>query len=108
MSLMRYRGSIGRTVTPKANGNWQQKNPSGRDGQNERVKGVEPDRKLQNSIEKQRNSGAGGVKAALPLCPPITADVDLQAVIESWPKLSKAVRAALVAMVRASSEKAGE
>ena len=44
----------------------------------------------------------GGAKAALALCPPISADEDLRALVEAWPTLPDPIKAGISAMVRAA------
>jgi hypothetical protein len=66
------------------------------------VKGVEAYTNPTISSGKPQFPVAGGVKAALPQCPPMPADEDLQAVVKAWATLPVALRAGILAMVKAA------
>jgi hypothetical protein len=55
-----------------------------------------------DSASKPHVSPAGAAKASVAVCPPVAADEDLRAVAEAWPMLSAAMRAGVVAMVKAA------
>ena len=65
--------------------------------------GVEPTATDEFSAENSQISAAGGAKAALALCLPISADADLRAVVEAWPTLPDPIKAGISAMVRAAT-----
>jgi hypothetical protein len=46
---------------------------------------------------------AGAANASVAVCPPVSADADLQALVEAWPSLPDAIKAGIRAMVHASS-----
>ena len=87
----------------RAGGNRQQKTPSGGDGGKERVKGVEPDRNASNSTRNGQAIAAGAAKGAVDQCPPMPADPDFRAVADAWPTLPAAIRAGILAMVKAAN-----
>jgi hypothetical protein len=90
-------------LTLVARNDRQQKTPSGRDGVNKRAKGVEPDTNLPVSTEKSQISDAGAPKASPLTSPPLVADADLAALIATWSILPDAIKAGIVAMVKASN-----
>ncbi len=58
----------------------------------------------QDSPEKTTVSEQGGAESGAHTAPTAVSDPDLVAVISAWPKLPEAVRAGIVAMVKASSK----
>ena len=64
--------------------------------------GLEPKAKSPVALENQRISEPGAPKASPAACPPVPADEDLAAVVGAWPDLPAAVKAGIVAMVKAS------
>src|SRR5687768_10189935 len=64
---------------------------------------VEPDPSPLVSTENEHTFGAGAAKASVAVSPPVPADADLRAILEAWPALPVAVRAGILAMVRAST-----
>jgi hypothetical protein len=80
-------------------GNRQQKTPSGWDGVQERVKGVEPGLKLVNSERNGGTPDAGGANAALDAPQLAQESAELRAVIAAWPALAQPFRAAIMAIV---------
>jgi hypothetical protein len=80
----------------------QQKTPSGKDGVQMEAEGIEPDGNIQKSPENSYVSTSGAPKALPTLCPPVVADADLRAIVEAWPNVPSAMRAGIVAMVKAA------
>src|SRR5438046_1394342 len=68
----------------------------------ERVKGVESDSNPLVSTENQHPSDAGAAKASVAVSPPMPADADLQTVIGAWQDLPTALKAGVLAMVKAA------
>lgn len=68
----------------------------------ERAKGFEPSTNVQMSAEEQQLREAGAPKALPPVCPPLPADAELVTVVDAWQSLPSAIRAGIVAMVRAT------
>ena len=66
--------------------------------------GIEP---LANSPENTANPAPGGAKNGA-LTSTYTIDPVLAALIDAWPKLPEAIRAGILAMVRAAGERADE
>jgi hypothetical protein len=52
--------------------------------------------------EKPEDLAAGAAKASAGLSLPVDADHDLQVIVKAWPKLPKAMRAGIMAMVKAA------
>jgi hypothetical protein len=90
------------SVTLGIDANWQQKNSSGEDGFQQRVKGVESDQNPLNSSENERESQAGAAKASVSRSLPVPADADLAEIVEAWPALPEALRAGILAMIKAA------
>jgi hypothetical protein len=67
-----------------------------------RVKGVESDSNPLVSSENDQISDAGAAKASVAVSPPMSANVDLHTVIDSWPHLPDALKAGIVVMVKAA------
>ena len=55
-----------------------------------------------DSNGNQQISTAGAAKGAVAFCPPVPADGDLRAVVDAWPGLPEAIKAGILAMVRAA------
>jgi len=81
----------------------QQKTPSGGDGVQERVKGLEPFENPAVSKVKAPFDQKSGAKAALPLSPPVPADPDLHLIISAWPTLPPVLRAGVLALVKSAT-----
>jgi hypothetical protein len=79
----------------------QQKPPSSRDGVIVRHVGLEPTENPVISGEKQQLLFTGAAKASVAVCLPVAADDDLRSIVQAWPALPAAIKAGIVAMVRA-------
>ena len=90
------------SLTIATGGNRQQKNPSGEDGFEQRVKGVEPIGNPPISAGKQQISEGGWRESGTSPPSPVNSDPELRAVVEAWPTLPDALKAGIVAMVRAA------
>ena len=67
------------------------------------MKRLESDQNLQKRDANQESCGAGAAKASVAVSPPLTADADLQLIIDEWRDLPSLVRASLVALVRVAT-----
>ena len=68
----------------------------------QRVMGLEPTPNLADSTEKPHLRAAGGATAALPYSLSVPADPELRAIVEAWDDLPQAVKAGILAMVKAT------
>ena len=64
--------------------------------------GLEPIQNPSNTAVNFHIPTSGAAKASVAVSVPVVADADLAAVMEAWPALSTAMRAAVLAMVRAA------
>jgi hypothetical protein len=64
--------------------------------------GVEPNRNLRIMPENQQISEHCAPFALPVLSPPMVADADLRTVVEAWPNIPPAMRAGILAMVKAA------
>jgi len=83
-------------------GGKEQKNTSGRDRIETRQVGLERTANPSDTAGNLHIQTSGAAKASVALSPPVVADADLRAVVDAWPALSPAMRAAVLAMVRAA------
>jgi hypothetical protein len=75
--------------------------PSGRDGEEERVMGLEPSLKSLVSSTKPLISEPGAAEASVAVSPPMPADDALRQIVDAWPALPDAIKAGILAMVTA-------
>jgi hypothetical protein len=68
-----------------------------------RVKGIEPCQKARNRQQNEHFSHGGAAKGAVGQCPPMLADADLVSIVNAWPVLSAPIRAAVLALIKAST-----
>ena len=64
--------------------------------------GVEPSANLRIPADNQQNRKPGAAKASVARFQPVTADAELLTVVKNWPALPAALKAGILAMVRAS------
>ena len=66
--------------------------------------GFEPIADAPVSAENARDLVEGAAKASVAVSPPMPADADLQSIIDAWEMLPEAIRAGIVAMVKAANQ----